>query len=163
MTAWDAKHRPRELRRRVVHARVGARWSDACILNISSRGLMIRIGSSLGQGSVVEIRRGNHTIFARVVWCEAPRAGLQVDERVPVEDIIALAQNAMLQVTAADSLSMERRRTPRPIDDHSRERARATEFLFILLIAVASSAAVLSMVQQSLGNSLVPIALVLGD
>jgi hypothetical protein len=145
-----------------ARARVGARWSDACILNISSRGLMVRIGSGVAQGSVVEIRHGDRTIFARVVWCEGPRAGLQVDERLVVDDIIALAQNAMLQVTAADSLSLERRKKPQPIDDHSRQRARATEFLFILLIAIGSSAAVLSMVQHSLGHWLVPIGVVLG-
>ena len=40
------RERPRELRRRVIlpaRLRTGADWSDTCMLNISSRGLLIQL------------------------------------------------------------------------------------------------------------------------
>ena len=103
--------------------RVGVRWSDACILNISSRGLMISAGNAFVEGSTVEVRRGAHAILARVMWREGPKAGLWADEPLPVEDIVTMAQSATLEVTAADSLTVERRHRKRTIYDDSRERA----------------------------------------
>ena len=145
-----------------ARVRVGARWSDACILNISSRGLMIRAGNPIAEGSVVEIRRGDHAIVASVMWREGPKAGLQSNEPLPVEDIMTLAQTAVLQVTAAESLTMERRRTKRPIHEDSRQRARAFEFMFSLAIAVGLSAMAFSMVEHALTAPLARIGAALG-
>ena len=132
------KERPRELRRRVVlpaRLRTGASWSDTCILNISSRGLMIhsaRIGSI---GSLVELYRGHHVISARVVWRNGARAGLQADERVPVEDILSAEQSPALRLTA-EGRPIERRQAPRVDSEKARLGGRAIEFLavgFIIL------------------------------
>ncbi len=60
-------HRPRELRRRVVlpaRLRIGSRWNDTCILNISSRGLLIHSPRLGNEGSGVELRRGGEVIEA---------------------------------------------------------------------------------------------------
>src|SRR6185312_9034098 len=95
-------HRPRELRRRVaVPARLrhGSSWTDTCILNISSRGLMIYASRPITPGTEVEIRKGDYAIVARVVWKDCGRAGLQCEERVPVEEIVTLGQSAGLQLT----------------------------------------------------------------
>jgi len=56
--------------------RDGASWSDACILNISSRGMMIHTGRPIRRGCEVELRRGEHMIVARVMWRDGARAGL---------------------------------------------------------------------------------------
>ena len=56
------RQRPRELRRRVVipaRLRTGAQWTDACILNISSRGLLIRTARPVPEGSFVDVRKGD--------------------------------------------------------------------------------------------------------
>ena len=87
-----SRQRPREVRRRVVlPARLltGVQWSDTCILNISSRGLMIHSGRVAPKGSVVELHRGDHVIVARVVWRDGARVGLQSTDRVPVEEIMS--------------------------------------------------------------------------
>jgi hypothetical protein len=163
--AFDTNRRPRELRRRVIlpaRVRVGALWSDACILNISSRGLMIRLGDGIAQGSVVEVRRGDHVMFARVVWREGPEAGLQADERLPVDEILTLDQTRALQVTAADSLAMDRRRKKRPVHQESRERARAIQFVTTVAIAVGLSAAVFMMVHHALATPMAMIGAALG-
>ena len=65
-------------------------WTDACILNISSRGLMISLIARGTAGSVVELWRGDYVIVARVMWQDGARAGLQTDERLAVEDISVL-------------------------------------------------------------------------
>jgi hypothetical protein len=142
--------------------RVGVRWSDACILNISSRGLMISAGNAFVEGSTVEVRRGAHAILARVMWREGPKAGLWADEPLPVEDIVTMAQSATLEVTAADSLTMERRRRKRAIYDDSRQRARALQFAFSVVVAVGLSAAILSMVQHAFGKPIAIVGSVLG-
>jgi hypothetical protein len=164
-SAFELNRRPRELRRRVMlpaRVRVGASWSDACILNISSRGLMIRLPNRVDEGSVVEIRRGDHAILARVVWRKGGQAGLQADERLPVEEIMTLAQASALQVTAADSLAMERRRKPRPGHEDSRLRGRAMQFIGTLAIAAALSVAAGSMVHRALAQPLALVGAALG-
>ncbi len=148
--------KPRELRRRVMvpaRLRHGVSWSDTCILNISSRGLMIHTGRQMPRGTLVEVRRGDHVIVARVMWREGAKAGLQAEDRVPVEEIFTLGQSPALQLTAEPA---ERRKHPRQ-EARSRERGRVIEFAGAVLIAVALAGAGFSMVQSAFAR---PLALV---
>jgi hypothetical protein len=161
---YNSGHRPRELRRRVVlpaRVRLGSAWSDACILNISSRGMMIQASRGAPQGSIVELERGDQIILARVIWRDGARAGLQVDDQLLVENILSLSRAPGLQLTAADALLLERRKHPRT-HDVSRLRARTMEFVVIALVAVALSAAALSMVQHAFTQPLAAIEAALG-
>ena len=95
LTAFRSQQRPRELRRRVmVRARMRAQsgWSDACILNVSSRGMLINASAPAVQGSTIEVWHGEHLIVATVMWRNGTRAGLHANERIPVEEILALAK-----------------------------------------------------------------------
>ncbi|HVM22512.1 MAG TPA: PilZ domain-containing protein [Sphingomicrobium sp.] len=153
-------HRPRELRRRVVlpaRLNTGAHWSDTCILNISSRGLLIHSARPAEAGSRVELRRGDHVIRARVVWRDGGRIGLHAEERIPVEDILTLGQSAGLQLTAAARHGVERRRRPRSAEE-SRQKGRVMEFAGILLIAVSLALSVTAMVQEVLARPLASAA-----
>lgn len=152
----------RELCRRVLvpaRLRHGSWWSDACILNVSSRGLMIHTGRPISHGSKVEIRRGDHLIVARVVWRDGGRAGLRADDRVPVEDIVTLGQSPALQLTAGTG---ERRKHPRG-DEWNRLRGRAVEFVGVVLIAAVPSGAGLSMVDRAFGQPLAAVSAALGN
>ncbi len=114
----------REHRRRVVlpaRLRHGPSWSDACILNISSRGLMIHTGRQIAKGTKVEVRRGDHVIVARVVWRDGARAGLQAEDRVPVEALMTFVQSPAFQLVAATGA---RRKKARP-GERNRLRGRA--------------------------------------
>ena len=153
--------KPRELRRRVLvpaRLRHGASWSDACILNVSSRGLMIHSGRPLARGTEVEIRRGDHVILARVMWRDGGRAGLKSDDRVPVEEIVTLGQSPALQLTAANG---ERRKQPRG-DDRSRLQARSIQFAGVVAIALSLASAGVTMVQSALVRPLAAVSLALG-
>lgn len=115
-------------------------WSDACILNISSRGLLVYSPGSARPGSFVEIRRGSQLVVARVVWRQNQRMGLCSPDPVRVEDIIS-SETAAAAVQAA-GFTAERRRVPR-IAEGSRGQGRAMEFVFtaVLGVALAGSAA----------------------
>jgi hypothetical protein len=71
--------------------RISAGWNDACILDISERGLMIRAGSAPPRrGSCVELRRGARIIIGRVMWAKQDRFGLSTQDKLDVESIIAV-------------------------------------------------------------------------
>lgn len=148
-------HKPRELRRRVVvpaRLRHGSSWSDACILNVSSRGLMIHTGRPVVRGTEVELRRGDSVILARVVWRDGGRAGLRSDDRVPIEDIVTLGQSPALRVTTTG----ERREQPRT-DDRSRVQGRAIEFVGVLVIAASLALAGFTMVAAAFARPLAAV------
>lgn len=159
-------HRPRELRRRVVlpaRLRSGVQWSDTCILNISSRGLMIHSGRAAPKGSVVEIRRGEHVIVARVVWRDGARVGLKSDDRLPVENIMSLTQCRSLRLVADGGECVERRKRVRSASGDSRVRARACEFAGVGMIVLALALGVWAMAQEAFAAPLAQIEAALGS
>lgn len=154
MTAGPKRNqKPRELRRRVVvpaRLRHGATWSDTCILNVSSRGLLIHTGRPIRGGNEVELRRGEHMILARVVWREGARAGLRSLERLPVEEIVLLGRVPSAPASAGTG---DRRRHPRS-QQLSRLRGRAIEIAGLVGIAASLAAAGLTMVDAAFARPL---------
>lgn len=123
--------RPRELRRRVIlpaRLQSGAGWSDTCILNLSSRGMMIQSPRPMPPGSFVQLRRGDHVIAAKVVWRDGTRLGLQSEDRVPVEEIISLSGASSLRLVASGETLPERRKKKRNDFEQARAKGRALEF-----------------------------------
>lgn len=155
-------HKPRELRRRVVvpaRIRHGATWSDACILNLSSRGLMIHTGRQIASGTQVEVWRGDQVIIARVVWREGGRAGLRSEDRVPIEEIMTLSQSPALKLTAG---TVDRRKQRR-LEDRSRFGGRMMEFAAVMTIGACLAAGGLSMVQTGFAHPLAIVTSALGQ
>ena len=153
--------RPRELRRRVVmpaRLRHGSSWSDACILNISSRGLMIHTGRPIAEGTEVDVCRGDHVITARVVWRDGGRAGLRAKDRVPFEEIVTLAKSPPLELTA----DWDRRNGDRRRQDRGRQDGRSIEFAGVLAIAVSLAGASLAILQSAFARPLALVAAALG-
>lgn len=148
---------PRELRRRVIlpaRLRLGAQWSDACILNVSSRGMLIQTGQPAQQGMTVELRRDRHVITGRVMWHSGGRIGLHCEERVPVEEILSLGAGKSLHLVAADGALIERRRVPRRRVSEARDRGRALQFVGVLAIALILSISGVVWVRATLAQPL---------
>lgn len=143
--------------------RLGARWSDACILNISSRGLLIHTREPAERGSYIELRRGDQVIVGRVMWRSGSRVGLRSQDRVPVEAIVTSKVSEALRLCAAQPAPAERRKTPRTPAVESRMRGRAMEFISVGVIAVSFSVAVVSLVADGLARPLSKVRLALGD
>jgi hypothetical protein len=137
-------------------------WSDACILNVSSRGLMINApAASAAQGSTIELWHGEHLIVGTIVWRRGTRAGLQSEERIPVDAILAMGQSSSLQLTAPSWPEVERRKTPRT-HDHSRLRGRALEFAGVAIVAVSLASGMVVLVTQALATPLHHVRAALG-
>ena len=157
--------RPRELRRRVVlpaRVRVHSSWCDACILNISSRGLMIQVSRGAPSADTVELRRGEHVIVARVVWRNGSRAGLRSDDRLPVEEILSQSQAPALQLTAPDGRLVERRRQHRRDHERSRQHGRLFEFASIGVIGCGLGLTLFNMIEQAFAKPMGAIRAALG-
>ena len=141
--------------------RAGAQWSDTCILNISSRGLLIHSARAAPEGSIIELRRGDQVIVARVMWREGARVGLQADERLPVEQIMSLGQSKALQLTASSGAAVERRKQPRTEVD-ARLRGRAIEFASVAVIAASMALTIWSMASEALARPMAAVSAALG-
>lgn len=158
----QSSYLPRELRRRVImparlHSSSG--WADACILNISSRGLMIHSARAGPQGSIVELRRGSHAIVARVVWRDGARVGLKTEERLAVEDLIRLNCASAMTVTTGQA-QKRARDTPSQRRERNRNRrslARVIEYVGVALIACMLAATAFDVFERVLGT---PMALI---
>ena len=164
LSAFRSQQRPRELRRRVMlRARMRAQsgWSDACILNVSSRGMLINASAPAVQGSIIEVWHGEHLIVATVMWHNGTRAGLHADERIPVDEILALAKSSALQLTAPSWPEVERRKAPRPRAE-SRLRARLVELAGVTAFAISPAVAALLMVEQALARPFHSVVAALG-
>lgn len=141
--------------------RTEAGWGDACILNISSRGLLIYAARAAEQGNTIEVRQGEHVIRARVVWREGARVGLHADELLPVETILSRANAPELRLTADASRRTDRRQRRRSHDE-SRIRARLFEFATFAVIAVCVGATAFSLVSEALARPLAQVRSALG-
>jgi len=142
---------------------MGAHWSDACILNISSRGLMIQASRAAPEGSIIELWKGDRVIVATVVWRKGVRAGLRSEDRLPVEEIMSLAQTPGLQLTAATGRApYDRRKRPRTHED-SRSRARMMEFASVAVIAASLAGVAVVMVEQAFARPLAMVSAALGS
>jgi hypothetical protein len=154
----------RETRHRVMlpaRMRSPAGWSDACILNVSSRGLLVYSAAAAQPGSFVEIRRGSQLVIARVVWRKNQRIGLCSTDRVHVEDIISSETAASAVQSGAQRVGLERRRIPRQAE-RSRSQGRAMEFLALILVGTVLAGAAALSVQEALARPLSQVRTVLG-
>jgi hypothetical protein len=114
-------------------------WSDACILNVSSRGLLVYSQGAAELGSFVEVRRGGQLVVARVVWRNNQRIGLCSLDPIHVEDIVSAAAGPVA-VTVSKPITVERRVVPRDAE-RSRIHGRAIEFVAVVAIASAMAGA----------------------
>jgi hypothetical protein len=136
--------------------RASSGWTDARILNISSRGLLIHAGRPVAPGSQVELWRGDQVIAARVVWRDGARAGLEAQGRIPIDEILTLGQAPGLRLTAAE------RRSPSRTHTRSRERARAYQFGGTVVIALICAGVAFGMIEQALARPLAVVTAALG-
>ena len=59
--------------------------ADACILDISSRGLMLQTDHPLRVGHIIELRHGAQSLVGSVKWTRGRRAGIRLGGRIAVQ------------------------------------------------------------------------------
>lgn len=114
-----------------ARVRMDSCWSDACILNLSKRGMLVRAPQVPARGSYLEIRRGAHFIVARVVWSSPDRFGVHTQDPVPAEELIRDPDGPLPPAKPGEVGFSERRAQSRPREEKheaSRRKGRAMEF-----------------------------------
>ena len=118
----------------------GNGWDDACIVDVSRRGVGLQSAAAPGRGAYVEIRRGAHVIVARVVWSVGHRFGVAAQDDIPV-DLVA-ADRAPPSNDPAPPEGSDRRRACRRLADReeaSRTWGRRLQFAAAALAGVAAA------------------------
>lgn len=152
----------REPRRRVMikaRMRVGASWGDVCILNISSRGLLLQAATPPPRGTYLEVCRGRHVIVARVAWTKHHRLGVRTQEALPVEQIIEEPDSSTAEHPKAAPIAaaVERRSSPRNLQvrhQKSRVVARTMEFACIAIFAATAAVMAFEMLEKTFARPL---------
>ncbi|WP_267396175.1 MULTISPECIES: hypothetical protein [unclassified Sphingomonas] len=143
--------RNRELRQRValsVRIRVADVWSDATILNWSSRGLMLRSSVSPSPRSYVEIRRGLATpIIGKVVWAADAQFGVRTQDRVYIQELTscapARAPHGKVEALG-DRRAVPRKRT-RSVQQQLEHSAHMSAIIqFVVIVAFGAGCALLA-------------------
>jgi hypothetical protein len=148
-------YKPREWRRRVLipaHIRVGLRWKEAWILNLSSRGMLIRSLDPLTPGSTIELRRSDRLIRASVVWRHGTCAGLRSEERLIVAQILSDSGEAVAAPWSPEIASAQTQAPPARAD--SRVRGRLLQFAGTAALALVLAVSVVSIAEQALARPL---------
>ncbi|QXT37465.1 PilZ domain-containing protein [Sphingomonas sanguinis] len=84
-------YKNREARRQVlIPCRIKSvrGWGDACIHNISSRGMMIACDDPLAPGEYLDLRRGSQVVIGRVVWRRDRFSGVRTQDVISAEAMI---------------------------------------------------------------------------
>ena len=150
--------RPRELRRRVLlpaRLRDGSRWADACILNLSSRGMLIHAPRAAQEGPYIELKRGDRIIRGRIVWRDGSRVGVEVEDRLPVEEIMSLDHSQQLQLAAMPIASVRKRGGGRRME--ARLHGRAFEFAAAVVFATSMAIGAWVMAEQAFATPLAQV------
>jgi hypothetical protein len=141
----------------------GGGWHDTCILNVSSRGLLLQAEAPPVRGTYLEISRGRHSIVAQVVWSKKHRFGVKTQDELPVDAMVANI-DLLLPQSAAER-SIERRKAARPLlptHQRSRQRGRLIEYGFAAALATAGAVLAAGQVHAVLTEPFEQIALTLG-
>ena len=154
--------KPREPRRKVlIDARMhaGGTWRDVKVLNMSSRGLLLRAAVAPPRGSYTEIRRGLHVILARVVWTDGECFGVRTQDRLTIDGLIrnlppGSAENWQRQSSGVDRDTQWSASTM--LRDlglaHSKSVSRLLQFACIGVFGASAAVAGASWVGQTLGQ-----------
>jgi hypothetical protein len=95
--------------------RVGGSWGDVCVRDISSRGLLLQAANVPPRGSYIEVRRGRHSVVARVVWASDERFGVLAQDRISIDGFVGEPDLSTIDFNTASRAQpgFERRAAPR--------------------------------------------------
>ena len=146
--------------------RCGASWGDACILNYSSRGMLVHAPQAPSRGSYLEIRRGCHVIVARVIWTNSNRFGVQTQDPVPAAGLISEPYSNVAAARPGTNGVVERRTETRQTScshEASRWRARMLEVGALAILGALMASLAIGAVHELLAGPVAAVETVLND
>ena len=148
--------KPREPRQKLLiraRMRSDSGWADACILNVSSRGMLVQAPKVPAPGSYIEIHRGSYCVVARVAWNSHHRFGVRSQDVLVIGRLLG-EQAPAAPATKVGTLVNDRRATPRASAqeaERNRQRGRTFEFLSAVAIGLTAASAGFGVVAEVLG------------
>ena len=129
----------------VARMRDGATWSDANILNLSSRGLLLHAARPPSRGTYIEVRRGGYVIIGRVIWAEENRFGVRAQDGLEIDSLISSGFPLRQPANDPSGGTQERRTRPRSESlewryVRNRDNGRAFQAIFVTVLGIALSA-----------------------
>ena len=155
----------REPRRKVVvpaRLNAGPRWVDAVILNVSSRGMLVRSDTAMAVGTYIDIRRGRQVIIGRAVWTNGNQFGVLAQDRIDIEALLG----ELSRPSSADGARPERRADPQRAPamtaaqraERNRHRGALFQYVVIAGAVLAAAGYAASVVHDLLSHSLGAVA-----
>lgn len=152
---------PRKTVRIGVRLKDDAGWSDAQILNVSSRGVMAQCQDPPRRGSYVEIRRGTCMMIGRVAWTGADRIGVHVRERIDIDDLLQPVTPGRKAPRPAGEVQMRVCENRRPSAEEraaaSARFGRAFDFAAIAILVVGLAIFASAMATQAFGSPMAKV------
>lgn len=153
----------REPRRQVMisaRLRDGLGWTEARILNVSSRGLLLHASKPPERGSYVEIWGGARRIVARVVWARQGRFGVRTQDEIIAEAMVAGGKAADGPGETPGMGHGKWRLSPQlPARlERSRKLGRSMQFLWASAVGVAAATLAFDAVKGSLARPLATVS-----
>lgn len=151
----------REARRKVVvpaRLNAGPKWVDAVILNLSSRGMLVRSDVAMEVGTYIDIRRGRQVIIGRAVWINGNQFGVRTQDKIDIEALLG----ELSRPSSADGAQPERRENPQRAApamtateraERSRQLGNLFQFALIAAVALAAAGFAASAIHDLLSNS----------
>ena len=139
--------------------RLGERWLDATIMNVSLHGMMLRMTNPPGRGSYIEVRRGAAVVIGRVIWAKDGKCGVRSQDRI---DLPALNGGDAQAAPAWKAGDADRRASQRRSVEESAaaSHAWARRFQFAALIAgiIGGCFLILHSLAETFGSAMSRIA-----
>ena len=88
-SGWIERKDPRVKVLVRVRIRAGAVPSDACVRDVSSRGLLVQAGAPPVRGTVIELIGPFAPIVGRVVWTKGHRFGVHTQDHINVPALLS--------------------------------------------------------------------------
>lgn len=164
--------RPREPRTKVFvpcRLNLSGTWGDACIHNVSSRGLLIAADHAPDTGDYIEVRRGTLVIIGRVMWRKDRFFGVRTQDRVSAEALTREARLATRPSGRTES-DQERRTRARLVAEGrvarrvetSRHRSSAFQYAVFAIAGTATAVVIALEVHDALASPFAAINTALG-
>lgn len=156
---------PRKSVRIGVRLKDDAGWSDAHILNVSSRGVMAQCQDPPPRGSYIEIRRGTYMMIGRVAWSGTDRIGIRVREQIDLEDLLLPVTPGRKAPRRANEVQMRvcERRKP-SVEERaatSARFARVFDFAALAIIVVGLAIFASGMAARAFGSPMAEVEMAL--
>ncbi len=122
---------------------------DACILDASSRGLLLTLARPPAHGEMIEIYVNGHSLLGQVEWINGRRMGMKLHERI---DVMAFITGATGSLALKRGEFAKVKRTAAMQYDWSQMLARQGQFAFAVVAITVAGYFLVSTVTQSLGS-----------